>query len=168
MLKKFAAAAALAFIATSAFAAAPVAFYGGVDLGASHADDLDGNKASFGAFVGYGFNQHFAIEGGYRQLGKWDDIRVKQTHVSVLGFLPLNAKTDLYARLGYNKVKGEDTYSYTIGGYTHTYSYGVDKDGALYGLGVNYSFSDKLSGRVEVQKPVSEGTNVHAALVWKF
>ncbi|AVR98383.1 outer membrane beta-barrel protein [Pseudoduganella armeniaca] len=169
MLKKFAAAAALAFVASSAFAAAPVAFYGGVDLGVTNADEyVDGNKASIGAFIGYGFNQNFAIEAGYRQLGKWDDIRAKQTHVSVLGFLPLNAQTDVYARLGYNKVKAEQSYTFSVFGNKYTSTIGVNDDRALFGLGLNYSFSNQLSGRVEVQKPVSDVTNVHAALVWKF
>lgn len=168
MLKKIAAAAALAFVASSAIAAAPVAFYGGVDLGVTNVDDdygvFDDNKASVGAFIGYGINQNFAIEAGYRQLGKWDyrgaDIKAKQTHVSVLGFLPLNPQTDVYARLGYNKVKAELSYQ--------GYHYGEDADRALVGLGVNYSFSNQLSGRIEVQKPASDFTNVHAALVWKF
>ncbi|WEF32959.1 outer membrane beta-barrel protein [Pseudoduganella chitinolytica] len=168
MLKKFAAAAALAFVASSAFAAAPVAFYGGVDLGATNIDDVayvDGNKVSVGAFVGYGFNQNFAVEVGYRQLGKWDiagfaDLKAKQTHVSVLGFLPLNPQTDVYARLGYNKVKAELSY--------FGEELGEDEDRALIGLGLNYSFNTQLSGRVEVQKPASNVTNVHAALVWKF
>jgi opacity protein-like surface antigen len=72
MFKKIAAAAALAFAATSAFAAAPTAFYGGVDAGSTKVDDFGDNKASFGGFLGYGFNQNFAVELGYRQLGKWD------------------------------------------------------------------------------------------------
>ena len=165
MLKKIAAAAALALVASSAFAAAPVAFYGGVDLGVTDIDDLDGNKASVGAFLGYGINQNFAVEVGYRQLGKWDmgygvDLKAKQTHVSVLGFLPLNPQTDVYARLGYNKVKAEASY--------RGYTYGDDVDRALFGLGLNYSFSNQLSGRVEVQKPASDVTNLSAALVWKF
>lgn len=168
MLKKFAAAAALAFVASSAFAAAPVAFYGGVDLGATNIDDVayvDGNKVSVGAFVGYGFNQNFAVEVGYRQLGKWDiagvaDLKAKQTHVSVLGFLPLNPQTDVYARLGYNKVKAELSY--------FGEELGENEDRALIGLGLNYSFNAQLSGRVEVQKPASNVTNLHAALVWKF
>jgi len=168
MLKKIAAAAALALVASSSFAAAPVAFYGGVDVGATRVSDLDDTKASVGAFVGYGINQNFAVEVGYRQLGKFDfesyygdvDVKVKQAHVSVLGFLPLNPQTDVYARLGYNQVKIKAS------------AYGVsesrDEDRALFGLGLNYSFSNQLSGRVEVQKPASDVTNLSAAVVWKF
>jgi len=170
MLKKIAAAAALALVASSSFAAAPVAFYGGVDLGVTDLDDLDGNKTSVGAFLGYGINQNFAVEVGYRQLGKWSgnvagfdgNLKLKQTHVSVLGFLPLNPQTDVYARLGYNQVKGK----LSADGFGEVASENVDR--ALFGLGLNYSFSSQLSGRVEVQKPASDTTNLSAALVWKF
>jgi len=168
MLKKIAAAAALALVASSSFAAAPVAFYGGVDVGATRVSDLDDTKASVGAFVGYGINPNFAVEVGYRQLGKFDydsyfgeiDAKLKQTHVSVLGFLPLNPQTDVYARLGYNQVKVRET------GYRYTYK--EDADRVLFGLGLNYSFSNQLSGRVEVQKAASNITNLSAAAVWKF
>lgn len=168
MFKKFAAAAALALVASSSFAAAPVAFYGGVDVGATRISDLDDTKASVGAFVGYGINPNFAVEVGYRQLGKFDidtyygnvDVKVKQAQVSVLGFLPLNPQTDVYARLGYNQVKVKAS------GYG--YSSKDDADRVLFGLGLNYSFTNQLSGRVEVQKPASDVTNLSAAVVWKF
>jgi OOP family OmpA-OmpF porin len=164
MFKKIAAAAALAFAATSAIAAAPTAFYGGVDLGSTKIDDFGDSKASFGGFLGYGFNQNFAVELGYRQLGKWDalgvDVRAKQTHLSAIGFYPLNAQLDVYGRLGYNQLRGDASYK----GFT----YGDDTSGVLYGVGLNYSFNPVMSGRIEVQKPSSDSTNISVGVAFKF
>jgi opacity protein-like surface antigen len=164
MFKKIAAAAALAFVATSAFAAQPTAFYGGVDVGATKITDLDDSKASFGGFLGYGFTQNVAVELGYRQLGKWDvagvDLKAKQAQVSVIGSFPLNQKLDLYGRLGYNKLRAEASYG--------NYTYGEDTSGALYGIGLNFSFTPAIAGRVEVQKPSSDSTNLSVGVAFKF
>jgi opacity protein-like surface antigen len=163
MFKKIAAAAALAFVASSAFAG-PTAFYGGVDVGTTKIEDLDGNKASFGGFLGYGFNQNFAVELGYRQLGKWSeqgiDLKAKQTHLSVVGSYPLNAQFDIYGRLGYNQLRAEASFGNA--------TYGEDSSGALYGVGVNYNFTPTISGRFEVQKPASDTTNYGVGIVFKF
>ncbi|MDN4053222.1 outer membrane beta-barrel protein [Massilia sp. YIM B02763] len=168
MFKKIAAAAALTLLASSSFAAAPTAFYAGIDGGATKIDDLD-TKGSFGGFIGYGFNQYVAIEAGYRQLGKYDvdfyggasvDLKAKQTHVSVLGFYPLNPQLDIYGRLGWNKLRAEASYG--------NYSYGEDTDKVLYGIGLNYNFTPAISGRVEVQKPASDTTNYSVGVVFKF
>jgi OOP family OmpA-OmpF porin len=164
MFKKIAAAAALAFAATSAIAAAPTAFYGGVDLGATKIDDFGDSKASVGGFLGYGFNQNFAVELGYRQLGSWDvvgvNVKAKQTHLSAIGSYPLNAQLDVYGRLGYNQLRGEAKYQ----GVT----FGDDTSGVLYGVGLNYSFTPVISGRVEVQKPSSDSTNISVGVAFKF
>jgi len=159
MLKKIAAAAALAFVASSAFAA-PAAIYGGLDAGSTKVDGLD-SKTSFGGFVGYGFHPNFAVELGYRQLGKWDDVKLDQTHLSVIGSYPLNRQLDIYGRLGYNQLSldgssGRYSYSYDIG------------SGALYGVGLNYSFAPNISARIEAQKPSSDSTNVGVGIVFKF
>lgn len=164
MLKKFAAAATLALVASSSFAAAPTAFYGGLDVGSTKIDDFDQDKTSFGGFLGYGFNQFFAVELGYRYLGKFDvfgtDVKAKQTHLSLVGSYPLNAQFDVYGRLGYNNLRAEAK----AGGIT----YGDDTDGGLYGIGLNYNFNSQLSGRFEVQKPSSDSTNYSVGVVWKF
>jgi hypothetical protein len=164
MFKKIAAAAALAFVASSSFAAAPTAFYGGLDVGATKIDGLNDNKGGVGAFLGYGFTQNFAIELGYRQLGTWNvggvDVTGKQTHVSLVASYPLNAQFDLYGRLGYNQLRAEAS----VGNAT----YGENTDGGLYGVGLNYNFTPSISGRIEVQKPASDTTNYGVGIVWKF
>ena len=172
MFKKIAAAAALAIVASSSFAAAPTAFYGGLDVGATKADDYDSTKTSFGGFVGYGFNQFFAVEAGYRQLGKYDfdvfvnnqfvnaNVKAKQTHLSVIGSYPLNAQLDLYGRLGYNRLEAEAR----VAGFS-----AKEHDShALYGLGLGYTFTPVVHGRVEVQKPESDVTRVLAGVAFRF
>ena len=164
MFKKIAIAAALAVAASSAFAAQPTSFYGGVDVGSTKIDDFGDSKASFGGFVGYGFNQNFALELGYRQLGKWDvegvDVKAKQTHLSVIGSWPLNSQLDIYGRLGYNQLRAEASYG--------SFTAGEDTSTALYGVGLNYSFAPNISGRLEVQKPSSDSTNISVGVAFKF
>ena len=163
MFKKFAAAAALAFVAASAIAA-PTAYYGGLDVGSTKIDGFGDNKTSVGGFLGYGFNRFLAIELGYRQLGNWDelgvDVKAKQTHLSLVGSYPLNTQLDVYGRIGYNELRGEASY----GGY----HYGDDTSGGLYGIGLNYSFTPTISGRIEAQKPSSDSTNYSVGVVFKF
>jgi hypothetical protein len=164
MFKKFAAAAALAFVASSAFAA-PTAFYAGLDVGSTKVDGLSDNKASFGGFLGYGFNQYVAAEVGYRQHGTWNvdgaDVKFKETHVSVVGSYPLNAKLDVYGRLGYSSVKAEAS---SMG-----YSASSDSTGnTVIGAGLSYTFAPNISARLEVQKPSSDTTNVGVGVVYKF
>jgi hypothetical protein len=164
MFKKFAVAAALALVASSSFAAAPTAFYGGLDVGSTKLDGFDDNKTSFGGFVGYGFNQFVAVELGYRQLGKFDvygvDVKAKQTHLSVVGSYPLMPQLDVYGRLGYNNLRAEASYGNT--------TYGENTDGGLYGIGLNYNFTPAISGRIEAQKPSSDATNYSVGIVFKF
>jgi OOP family OmpA-OmpF porin len=153
MFKKIAAAAALAFVASSAFAA-PTAFYGGLDVGSTKIDNIDDSKTSFGGFLGYGFHPNFAVELGYRQLGKWDGAKVQQTQLSVVGSYPLNRQLDIYGRLGSNQLRGD-------------YPFG-DANGGLYGIGLNYSFAPNISARFEAQKPARDVTNYGVGIVFKF
>jgi OOP family OmpA-OmpF porin len=163
MFKKIAAAAALAFVASSAFAA-PAAIYGGLDVGSTKADGQGDSKTSYGGFIGYGFHPNFAVELGYRELGKWDfagaDVKLKQTHLSVIGSYPLNRQLDIYGRLGYNKL--------SLDASSGNVTVGEDTTGALYGIGLNYSFAPNISARIEAQKPSSESTSVGVGIVFKF
>ena len=164
MFKKLALAAVLAVAASSSFAA-PTDYYGGLDLGVTKVDDFDGKKTSFGAFFGYGFNPNIAVEAGYRQLGTWGlgygiELKAKQSHVSVVGSLPVTPQFDIYGRLGYNKVRGFVELGNLRGS--------ADSDGALYGIGVSYTFTPVIFGRFELQKPSSDSKNYGLSLVVKF
>jgi OOP family OmpA-OmpF porin len=164
MFKKFAVAAALAVVASSACAAGAKGFYGGLDVGSTQIDHLDGNRAGLGTFLGYGFNQYVALEVGYRQLGEWHinggTAKFSQTHLSVVGSYPLSPEFDIYGRLGHDDVHVDSS----AGGVT----FNDDPGGGFLGAGLNYKFTSAISGRIEVQKPTQDSTNVNVGIVFKF
>jgi OOP family OmpA-OmpF porin len=160
---KYLAAAALSLAAATA-SAGPAGLYAGVGAGATRFDDLDSNKAHYGAFVGYGFNQTFAFEVGHTRHGGWEyhgtEVKLQRTDFTMVGATPLGRDLDLYARVGYAygrldselaKTRGED-----------------DIDSGIFGVGLGYRFSPKLSARVELQRPFAAGTSGTASLVWTF
>ncbi|MDB5906952.1 MAG: hypothetical protein JWP34_1066 [Massilia sp.] len=165
MLKKIVAAAALAMVASSSFAAAGQ-IYGGLDVGSSKLDDFSGRQTSFGGFVGYTFTENFSIEGGYRNLGKWDvpafggDFKVDQTHVSVVGSYPLSRGFNVFGRLGYSHFKEK----YNEPGFSDS----TTESKALYGIGLGYDFTGNIAARVEFQKPASRLSNFGASIIYKF
>lgn len=163
MSTKYLAAAALSLAAATA-SAGPAGVYAGISAGATHFDDLDNNKAHYGAFVGYGFNQTFAFEVGHTRHGGWGyygtEVKLQRTDFTMVGATPLGRNLNLYARVGYAygkldsdlaKSRGED-----------------DIDSGIYGVGLGYRFSPNLSARVELQQPIGGATSGTASLVWKF
>jgi OOP family OmpA-OmpF porin len=167
MIKKIAAALALVAASSAAFAAEPPSAYAGIDVSSTKIDDSD-NEGGYGAFFGYKFNENIAVEAGYHRLADTDvrigavrgDLTLDQIDVSVLGTLPLSNGFDVYARLGYNRLEAKAD----VAGYT-----GKEHDsGALYGLGLGYSFSPIVHARLEVQKPASDTTRIAAGVSYRF
>lgn len=161
MFKKIALAATLAIAASSSFAQqVRPSVYAGVDVGSTKLDGISDRQSSFGGFVGYQFNQSFAVEAGYRRLADFDDITINQTHASVIGILPLQSNFNIYGRLGYNHLESRTSapFSGTIG----------STSGVLYGVGVGYNFTPNITARLEAQKPTSDTSNVSGTLSLKF
>ena len=164
MFKKLVVAAALAALASSAFAADAKGFYGGLDVGMNKVDNLDGSKIGLGTFLGYSFNQYVALELGYRQLGEWHvnggTVKLSETHVSVVGSYPLNSQFDIYGRLGHDNPHVDST----VPGATYNH----DLSGGFFGAGLNYKFTPTISGRIEALQPTKDSTNVNVPIVFKF
>jgi len=170
MFKKIAAAAAIvASLAASsaAFAAEPLPFYAGIDAGSTKVKGAD-REGSYGAFFGYKFTPGIAIEGGYHRLADTEvryagvntDLTVDQIDLSLIGTVPLSNGFDLYGRLGYNRLEAEAR----VAGFS-----AKEHDShALYGLGLGYTFTPVVHGRVEVQKPESDVTRVLAGVAFRF
>lgn len=159
-MKKIVAAAVLAMVATSSMAGTPGTMYAGIDAGSTRIHGLPGKEASFGAFFGYNFDRSFALEAGFRRLGKWElpgnEIKSDQVSLSVLGAVPVGRALNLYGRLGANYIK------------TRTCSCNESTSGVLYGLGLAYNFSETVAARVEAQKPTSDSSNVSIGLAVQF
>jgi len=92
---------------------------------------------------------------GYRRLGKWDDVTVNQTQLSVVGSYPIAPQFDIFGRIGYNHLDIDN-------------SFDGNRSGGLYGIGVSYTFTPNISARFEVQKPTSDSTNYGVGIVYKF
>lgn len=158
MIKKIAIAGALALMASTSFAQTAPKAYAGVDVGTVDIDGFDDNETAAGGFVGYNFNENFALEGGYRQ-ANFDAFKLKQTSLSVIGTLPLSNGFNVYGRLGYNDINVKANGSSFTGD--------VDS-GALYGVGAGYAFTPTISGRVEYQRPTSDASIITAGIAFKF
>jgi OOP family OmpA-OmpF porin len=170
MFKKFAVAAALAATASSAFAAGPTGFYGGVDAGSTHVDNINVHGTSFGGLLGYGVNPSVAFEFGYRRLGSWDvhggafdggTAKIEQFQLTVVGFYPLTPQLDIFGRGGFSDLFTD----WSARGRTDMNDNG---GGTMYGVGLAYHFTPTVSGRVEFQKPSSDSSNVSLGVVVKF
>lgn len=179
MFKKIAVAVALVAASATAFAQpfaqqqAP-SLYAGV---AGTSTDLDGfdRESGYGAFLGYKFNNSIAIEGGYYRVADLSyplffstsgavtsraDMTVDQIDVSVIGTLPLSNGFDVYGRLGYARLNVETD----LAGFTRK----EHDSNALYGLGLGYTFSPVVHGRLEVQRPASDTTKIVAGVAFTF
>jgi OOP family OmpA-OmpF porin len=164
MIKKIIAA-ALATVALSAHAAEPNPFYVGADLGATKMERWsDAKESSYGMFAGYTINQNFAVEAGWRRLYDnsgfgWS--RGDQTSLSLIGSVPLVDKLSIYGRLGASHLQTK--YTDSSGGGFH-----ADMTRTLYGVGLNYKFNEKVSARLEVQRPGDDMTNMSAGVSFAF
>lgn len=168
MIKKIAAAAALALLSGAALAQTPAPIYFGADFGSTKLDGLDGREDSYGIFAGYQFTPMLAVEGGFRRLAAFDasvsgnraDVTIDQTAVSLVGTLPLKRGFTVFGRLGYNDLR----HKASVG----NAAVDANEDGLLVGIGLGYRFTSAVSGRIEVQRPSSDISNVSAALAFAF
>jgi len=137
-------------------------WYAGGSIGESKTDcntngvagaSRDDKDTGFRVFGGYNFNQHFAAEFGYADLGKVTasaggaSAEVKNTawDVMAVGIIPLAEKFSLYGKLGWyfadSKLSGD-----LLG------SASQNSNNATYGIGAGYDFNRNLGLRAEWQR----------------
>ena len=168
MFQKIAIAAALVIASSGAIAGGTSKFYAGADVGTTKFEGDANQETGFGAFGGYQFNQNIAIEAGVRRLSDQDESfngsnvssHLDQLSLSAVGTLPLSNGFSVFGRLGANRI----SIKANAGGFT----FKEHENRGLYGIGVAYSFSPAISARVEVQKPMSDITNLSAGVSYKF
>lgn len=174
-------AAALAAGAAHAAPSSRPGWYGGLDLGRSHlglsgsdldrgfaaqgisgATSLDRSDTAWGLTLGYRFNPHFALEGGYTDLGRFSyrttvaapaadtlagDYKAHAWWLAPVGIVPLGDRASLYGRLGV--ADNRASFSAASGtGVTAPAGASHSSTGWLVGAGATYDFTRSLYGKL--------------------
>jgi OmpA-OmpF porin, OOP family len=171
-MKKQIIAAALMAVSVPAFASN---FYLLADVGQSEIEiDVDGATASKDDNVlsiggGYNFNNNFAVELAYRDLGEISDgykesaggdyieenftVATTVLQVSLVGSVALGEAAKLYGRIGMADLEVEAGYDYreSIDGemYSESETESESKNKAVFGAGLSYSFTPTFALRAE-------------------
>ncbi len=168
MFKKIAIAATLAFISASALAESPSRFYAGGDVTSTSAHDVEGSEHGFGGFAGFRMNDTFAVEGTLRRLGKDGDLKLNQAAVSIVATGHAAGeweKISVFGRVGVNRL---DVPSVCVGTPQGTACVDGSITRALIGVGIGYDFTDRITARLEAQRPASEITTVSLGVHFNF
>jgi OmpA-OmpF porin, OOP family len=149
----------------------------------------DNKDTSFKVFFGYQFNQYFAIEAGYFDLGQStftmntlplgelnNVTEVMGVDIDAVAILPLSDMFAIFARFGanYAEVKTSFTGSGFIG--VNDFSESNRETNYQYGAGVQMNFTENLAARLEMENyrltnPAGSDDNVEVAslgLVYRF
>lgn len=160
-----------ALLAAPSFAQEAGYFYGGISAGQSRAEideeritagllgvglsttsmTRDERDTAFKLFGGYQFNRHFALEGGYFNLGKFGfrsttvpagtltgQIKLHGINLDVVGTLPLTERFSLLGRVGAQSAQARDSFSGT--GAVNVLSPNPSKRDLNYKLGVGFQY----------------------------
>lgn len=115
-------------------------------------------------FGGYQFNENFALEGGYFNLGKFDyslttptgaskgDIKVMGLNLDALGILPLTEDFSAFARAGAHYAQKKD--SFNSSGSMSLADTNPKKNDLNYqfGVGLEYTITDTIDVRLEAER----------------
>lgn len=171
----------------SAFAqeASPLGWYAGVSAGRSKAtiDDYritqgllgsgfastsivdDNHDTAFKVLGGYQFNNNFAVEAGYFNLGDFSYVattnppgtltgraKVQGINLDLVGRLPLTERFSVLGRVGANYADTRDTFQGTGAVVVTTPTARERATNLKYGVGMEYAFTPALSARAEVER----------------
>jgi OOP family OmpA-OmpF porin len=116
-------------------------------------------------YGGYQINRHFAIEGGYFDLGKFNftsttqpagtfngSIKLRGINVDLVGFIQVTEKLSAFGRVGLNYADTRDSFSGT--GFVNVLTPNAkERDTHLkIGAGLQYAFTEKLAARLETER----------------
>ncbi len=140
-------------------------FYIGAGISQSFIDKngFDEDDTSGKVFGGYSFNDYLAIEGAYYDFGDISDgnnsAEIDGISLAVVGKLPVSNRFTLFGKVG-----GHDWDADTTGAVSGQISSDSDTD-AFYGLGVEYSISQSISLRGELERYEVEDLDVDVATI---
>lgn len=147
----------------------------GFSAGSSRNNTIDRGYKLFG---GYQFNQHFALEGGYFNLGEFDytsnvlpngagtfqgNFKAEGINLDLIGYLPLSEKLTAFGRVGINHAETRSTFSGTGFVIPEKSSTSDRENNPKIGVGLEYAFNQALSMRVEAERYRINDTGSHKA-----
>ena len=127
--------------------------------------DEDDSDRGYKLFVGYQFNDYFAMEAGYADLGDLSfeaqrapgagsltaETNYSGYNLDLVGTLPLSPRWSAFGRVGAFRY---DTEQNIVG--TESLAASMSRDdtdtGYKFGLGFEYSFTERLSARIEAER----------------
>jgi hypothetical protein len=171
MFKKIAIAATLALISASALAQSPSRFYAGADVVSTTARDIEGSESGFGGFAGFRINETFAVDGTLRRLAKDGNIKFNQAAVSMVATGHAAGeweKFSVFARAGVNRVNARGCNVVTTATEVTTTCGEGSLTRGLIGIGMGYDFTERITARLEVQKPHSDFTTTSLNVGFNF
>jgi len=128
----------------------------------------DSRDTGFKLFGGYKFNENFALEGGYFDLGRFNftsttaaprtgtltgNIKLDGLNLDAVGFLPITKKLSAFARLGVNYAETRDNFTATgaVAILTDP-NPGTHQANPKIGIGLQYDFTESLGMRAEAER----------------
>jgi len=125
---------------------------------------LDKTDTAYKIQLGYQFNQYFAVEGGYVDLGKGTysasftggsahaDAKASGVNIAAVGILPLGESFSLFGKLGFIDAKVETSVSANGPGGSASGSVSSTKWKNNWGVGATYNVNKQLGVRVEYEQ----------------
>lgn len=123
------------------------------------------SELAYKFFAGYRFNDYFALEGGYFDLGKFDyrattvpegtlrgDLAFEGWNLDLIGMLPVSERASLFARVGAHRSKSKASFAGTGAVNVLIPSASFKATDYKLGVGYQYSFTDALGLRVEAER----------------
>lgn len=127
--------------------------------------DDDESDRGYKLFAGYQFNRYFAMEAGYVDLGDFNmeverapgtgmlngETSYKGYNLDVVGTLPLTPRLSAFGRVGAFRYETEENFIGT-GSLAAAMSRDESDTGYKFGAGLEYSFTERLSARIEAER----------------
>lgn len=140
---------------------------------------LDDSDTGYGVAGGYQFNDHFALEFGYVDLGavayEFDstltdgeetaeaDVQLESASdgpvFSALGILPIGERFSVFARVGFSLMNAKGRARVTIDGQTNRAEQSSQKSDPMFGVGAEYSLGRHFAVRLAWDRYMDVGTN---------
>ena len=125
----------------------------------------DNRDTGYKIFGGYRYNENFAVEAGYFDLGQFGytatvvpagtltgKIRLKGVNIDAIGILPLTEKFSAFGRLGLNYAQARDSFVGTGSVTVLTPNPSKNDTNHKFGLGLQYDFTPSLGMRLEAER----------------